>query len=230
MKRRISSPIKRQETIKDQIVTLVTKAILDGSIQPGEKINESRIARELRVSRSPVREALHQLEEQGLIESIDHGGMVAVSLTEEDVAKINSLRVILEAEALRLARARLTAQSEEKLAKLVERIERSGPGSPYELARLDFEFHRTIWSFTGNEYLEKTLCMLAAPLFAHSGVAFARQSGDAKRDLESHRPLFDYVRGTSSEPSAEQAMVKHLEYWKEPTKYSSLAIGKSVPD
>ena len=45
MKRRISSQIKRQETIKDQIITLVTKAILDGSIQPCEKIIESRVAR-----------------------------------------------------------------------------------------------------------------------------------------------------------------------------------------
>jgi DNA-binding GntR family transcriptional regulator len=156
--------------------------------------------------------------------------MVAVSLTEEDVSKINSLRVILEAEALRLTKARLTSQAEEKLAKLVERIERSGPGSPYELARLDFEFHRAIWSLTGNEYLEKTLCTLAAPLFAHSGVAFARQSKDAKTDLESHRPLFDFVRGISSGLSAEEAMVKHLEYWKDPTRYSSLAIRNSVPD
>lgn len=223
MARLISSHIAPRATIKDQVAKFVRDAILEGRIQPGQKVNESRIARDLNVSRSPIREALHQLEEQGLIENVERRGMYVVLLSKDDVVKMVSLRVVLEAEALKLARARLTSQIEEKLARLAERIERAAPRSPYEASRLDLEFHRAIWQLAGNEYLERALNRLVAPLFAHFIVTLMREQKDTEVVIGSHQPLFDFVRGVSS-VSAENAIVEHLGYWKDAIICSSLAM------
>src|SRR5689334_4432403 len=102
--------MKNAETLKDRAVELLTDAILNGRIKPGERLNESQLAREFHVSRAPVREALQQLQEQSLIVNVPRRGMFVVSLEEEDIQKINSLRIVLESEALRLARKHLNPQ------------------------------------------------------------------------------------------------------------------------
>jgi len=110
----ILQPIKNNGTLKDRTVEVIADAILGGKIKPGERLNESQLARDLRISRAPVREALQQLQEQGLIINIPRRGMFVVTLDEEDIQKVNSLRVVLEAEALRLARMHLTTQRQKK--------------------------------------------------------------------------------------------------------------------
>ena len=181
----IFAPLKGHENLKERTVELLTEAILAGKIKPGDRVNESQISRQLQVSRSPVREALQQLQEQGLIVNAPRRGMFVVSLTEEDVQKINSLRVILEA------------------------------------VRIDLQFHRTIWSLTGNEHIERMLVSLTTPLFAHAMLTLLR-SEKQRMVLDSHRPLLDFVRGKSDQ-SAEEVMIAHLSLrWKDPAKFSSL--------
>jgi len=148
--------------------------------------------------------------------------MYAVSLDEEDIQKINALRVVLEAEALRLAKRHLNPQREAKLEQLLVTIENMEP-SPAKLSmRVDFEFHRTIWSYSGNEYLEKILTSLTAPLFAHSVRTLLR--GDKLRTvLDSHRPLLDFISGRAQE-TAEQVMLAHLSVrYREPERFSSIS-------
>jgi DNA-binding GntR family transcriptional regulator len=218
--------MKNAETLKDRAVELLTDAILNGKIKPGERLNESRLAREFRVSRAPVREALQQLQEQSLIVNVARRGMFVVSLDEEDMQKINSLRIVLEGEALRLARKNLTPEREKNLAQLLVTIENMQP-SPTKLSmRVDFEFHRTIWSYAGNEYLEKILTSLTAPIFAHS-VRTLLRSEKLRLILDSHRPLFDFICGRSRE-TAEQVMLAHLSVrYSEPDKFASLSSTKA---
>lgn len=221
----IFQPMKTAETLKDRAVELLTDAILSGKIQSGERLNESQLAREFRISRAPVREALQQLQEQSLIVNVARRGMFVVSLDEEDIQKINSLRIVLEGEALRLARKNLTPQREKNLAQLLVAIENAEP-SPTKLSmRVDFEFHRTIWSYSGNEYLEKLLTSLTAPIFAHS-VRTLLRSEKLRLILDSHRPLFDFIRGRSKQ-TAEQVMLAHLSVrYSEPDKFASLPGSK----
>jgi DNA-binding GntR family transcriptional regulator len=212
--------IKEPETIRETAVRLLTDAILSGKVRPGEKLNESKLARQFRVSRSPVREALQELVEQGLIIKIPRRGMLVVSLSQEDVQKINGLRVILEAEALRLARARLTPEANEKLAQLVDRLEHMNGAPMREQVALDIEFHRTMWKLSGNAYLEKILNSLTAPLLAHAMLQMLR-SEEQKNVLLSHRPLLDFVRGDSTD-SGQDVMLAHLSArWGGPGKSSS---------
>jgi DNA-binding GntR family transcriptional regulator len=218
----IFQPLKNGGTLKDRTVEVLADAILTGKIKPGERLNESQLARDLHVSRAPVREALQQLQEQSLIINIPRKGMYAVSLDDEDIQKINALRVVLEAEALRLAKRHLSPQREKKLEQLLIAIEDMEP-SPTKLSmRVDFEFHRTIWSYSANQYLEKILTSLTAPLFAHSVRTLLR--GEKLRIvLDSHRPLLDFICGRTQQ-TAEQVMLTHLSVrYHEPERFSSLS-------
>jgi DNA-binding GntR family transcriptional regulator len=218
----IFQPFKNNGTLKDRTVEVLADAILTGKIKPGERLNESQLARELHVSRAPVREALQQLQEQSLIVNIPRRGMFAVSLEEDDIQKINALRVVLEAEALRLAQRHLNPQRQKKLEQLLSAIENMEP-SPAKLSmRVDFEFHRTIWSYSGNQYLEKILTSLTAPLFAHS-VRTLLRGEKLRMVLDSHRPLLDFIcRKTNL--SAEEVMMAHLSVrYHDPQRFSSLA-------
>ena len=218
----VFQPITNTGTLKDRTVQILADAILTGKIKPGERLNESQLARDLNVSRAPVREALQQLQEQSLIVNVPRRGMYAVSLDDEDIQKINSLRVVLEAEALRLVKKYLNPQREKKLEQLLMTIEGMEPSPAKLFMRVDFEFHRTIWSYSGNEYLEKILTSLTAPLFAHSVRSLLR--GEKLRMvLDSHRPLLDFINGRTQDP-AEQVMLAHLSVrYREPQKFSSLS-------
>ena len=220
VKNSIFRPLRNNETLKDRAVELLSDAILTGKLGPGDRINESQLAREMQISRAPVREALQQLQEQSLIVNIPRRGMMVVSLDQEDTQKINSLRVILEAEALRLARRNFTPQRQKKLQELLRDMENAEPTTKY--ARLDLEFHRTIWNYSGNDYLEKILTSLTAPLIAHSVRSILRKD-KLRVVVDSHRPLLEFVSGTLNQ-SAETVMLNHFkDRYPDPAKFSSLS-------
>ena len=195
-------------TLRANVFTLLVNGILSGRIRPGERLNESHLAKEFDVSRAPVREALHQLQEQGLAVNIPRRGMFVVSLDEDDVQKINELRLILESEALRLCKTNLTPQGEKRLVSLIGKIERMDPEPFSEAAQHDLDFHHAIWNLTGNEYLEKILISLTAPLFAHAVISKVKRD-KMRMVLDSHRPLLEFVRGELQQ-SAEDVMMAHL--------------------
>jgi DNA-binding GntR family transcriptional regulator len=202
-------------TLKSKGVEILTEAIFSGKIKPGERLNESQLSRELKISRAPIREALQQLEEQGLVVNQARRGMFVVYLEPADVEKINSIRIILEAECLRLARKRLNAQSEGKLAQLLEKVELSETAAPNMRVRLDFDFHKAIWAMSGNEYLERMLTGLSGPLFAHS-VLRIMKSDKIRHIIYSHRPLLAFVQGKLKQ-SAETVMAEHFKVpWSKP--------------
>src|ERR1700709_2666969 len=111
-------------TLKAHVYQLLRDAIVGGVYKPGTRLNESQLARDFNISRIPIREALLQLREHGLVMNHERRGMFVTELTEEDVKRINSLRIVLEAEALRLTQARMTKQIAAKLTSLVERMEK----------------------------------------------------------------------------------------------------------
>jgi DNA-binding GntR family transcriptional regulator len=214
-------------TLRQDIAELLAEAILTGKLRPGERLNESALARQLGVSRAPIREALQKLEEQGLVVNRPRRGMFVVSLDEEEVQKINSLRLVLEAEALRLVRARATPQMLRRLQRIVEKMERSVATAAIEAAQLDLTFHRTLWSYSGNEYLERLLVSLTAPLFAYA-VLTKPKAEKMRMILDSHRPLLDYVLGKAQQ-SAEEVMLAHLALrWSEPDRFASRRLASGV--
>ncbi len=213
-------------TLRTHVMRELRAQILSGRYRPGERLNESRIARELSISRIPVREALSQLQEQGLVTSHERRGMFVTKLSEEEVQQINSLRMVLEAEAMRLARAQMTPEIRAELTDLVERME-NWDGPLIDAAALDRQFHAVIWRASGNPYLERTLRSLTTSLFAHK--ALEHVSLEIRRwRLNHHRALLNYVIGGDADPQL--AILEHLRMgYTDPERYSSLAITGSPP-
>jgi len=209
-------------TLNQHLVQLLTDAILYRKIKPGERLNEFQLARQFKVSRTPIREALHRLQAQGLAESRPRKGIFVIDLSQEDVQKINSLRIILEAEALRLCKLNLTPLGERQLIRMVEKIERMKPLPAMDALQLDQQFHDLVWSMTGNEYLKKTLTGLTKPLFAEYAMSLPNNV-KRRKIVDSPRPLLDFIRGKSKQ-TAEQIILEHLSgHYDEPEKFSSLA-------
>jgi DNA-binding GntR family transcriptional regulator len=198
----------KTSTLSQNISERLIDAILSGKLVPGSRLNESELSRQLQVSRAPIREALHQLQEQGLVVHHPRRGMFVVSLSDDDIQKINHLRVLLESEALLLCRKNLTPAAERKMQAHLEKMEKAEGTSALEAIRLDLSFHRSIWSQTGNEFLEKILTSLTAPLFAFAIITKPRNAH--RMILDSHRPLMTYIQGGMRKDSARQVMIDHL--------------------
>jgi DNA-binding GntR family transcriptional regulator len=207
-------------TLKAHVYNILRNAIVSGRYKPGSRLNESQLAREFNISRIPIREALMQLQEHGLVMNHERRGMFVTELSDEDVQRINSVRIVLEAEAIKLARARMTRQIAAHLTSLVDQMESLGDSSEMESATLDLEFHRTIWEAADNPYLSKTLDSLSTVLFAHTALENASTETKHWR-LNHHRALLNVALGKSDTP-AEQAVMEHLGmHYKDPGRFSS---------
>lgn len=212
-------------TLKSHIFNRLRDAIVSGRYRPGERLNESQIAREFGISRIPVREALMQLQEYGLVMNRERRGMFVTQLSEEDMQQINSMRVVLEAEALKLCRLKITKKDAARLTDIVARMDVWTERTEMDAAALDLEFHHAMWEAAGNPYLTKALDALVSSLFAHKALEYV--SADLKRwILHHHRALLDVALGNSNiEPEA--AMIIHIRTaYNEPERFSSYGAGR----
>lgn len=208
-------------TLRAHVVKMLSADILAGRYKPGDRLNESQIARELNISRIPVREALSQLQEQGLVQNRERRGMFVTHIGPEEVLQISSLRIVLETEAVRLARLHMKPEILARLEALMTQMEEWN-GTLLEAAALDLEFHRVIWSGAGNPYLERALNALMVPLFAHKTLEHVTREIRRWR-LSHHRILLDVVAGRSDD-DPQEALLTHLRMaYTEPERYSTLA-------
>jgi DNA-binding GntR family transcriptional regulator len=219
-------------TLKEQVVKLLREAIFSGRIKPGQRLNESELSRDLGLSRIPVREALQKLQEQGLVVDVPRRGKFVINLSEEEIQKINSLRIILEGEALRLCRGKITSEGVRDLTKLVGKMERFREATEADASALDMEFHHTIWRHSGNEFLAKTLDGIVIPLFAHRVLWRINRDmlGWGRILANQHRQLLNYIEDKVDRP-AEEVMLEHLSYrYQQPERFSSLALSPARPE
>ncbi len=134
-----------QRTVQGAVVDLVRDAIIGGILAPGERLTESVIAGQMAVSRAPLREALRELEQEGLVVRIPNRGCFVTSFSEHDVTEIFSLRATLECMSIRWAMTNLSADDFATLRSSVEEARQAIlANDPDELTRLDMEFHEYI--------------------------------------------------------------------------------------
>ncbi|MDQ2943772.1 MAG: GntR family transcriptional regulator, partial [Candidatus Dormibacteraeota bacterium] len=123
--------------IRERIVCL--------DMPPGSVVNESRLREELKIGRTPIREALQRLARENLVRSIPHRGTFVTDVNITDLARITEVRVVLEGHAARLAAERVSGADRESFTMLVEILD-DGPGlDQRELMRLDQQILRQIY-------------------------------------------------------------------------------------
>ena len=89
------SPIA-DTTRRAEIVALLRRAILTGQLEPGQKLNELRISEQMRVSRAPLREAMRELVQEGILTSIPYAGTFVIEVTAKDIIDAYSLNQVLD--------------------------------------------------------------------------------------------------------------------------------------
>lgn len=131
-----------RETIKNQAAAFIREAILTGKFHPEERIIPSSIAQELHTSRGVIREALMQLESEGLVQNIPYRGSFVSKITDEDIEEISFLRLTLESYALKEYISKITDTDYSALLDICSKMRCSVEENRlYDLVKYDSEFH-----------------------------------------------------------------------------------------
>ena len=147
----------RQRSLREVVHDSIRDAIVKGSLRPGERIVESRIAKSMGVSQAPVREAIRELEQAGLVVSYPNRGAFVRQLTPRDIREIYSLRAVLERFAVELAVKELKEADFERLEQLVaEMIAHAKASDTEAFVESDYAFHDFICQKSGHALLYKT--------------------------------------------------------------------------
>ncbi len=184
----------RPKSLCDLALEHLRQQIIDGTLKMGQMLSERGISDELGVSKSPVREALAQLREEGLVLIEPQKGARVFSLTEEAVAQLCDFRLALEGSAFDLALAR----SAEALANEMdlnvsdmERAQKAGDISRY--LALDTEFHQLIFKHCGNDYLTASYDRFVGKVAALR-THLSKLPGHTAMSFDEHRALAQAVR------------------------------------
>ena len=136
-------------------------AIMNGVFHPGEVLRQEELARNLGVSRAPLREALPRLEADGIVVLRPRRGYAVVSLDTEEIEDIFDLRAILEEKAVRLATVRRTEEDISTVRAALSEMQRLGePQTPEERAKwfdLNSRFHDTLVAACGRRHLRRAV-------------------------------------------------------------------------
>src|SRR5437867_2169159 len=122
-----SDPFKPidQQTLRDTVTNTVRQAIVGGTLRPGAQINQVEVAAKLHVSRGPLREALRQLEEEGLVLSLPNKGTFVTEITTADIEEVYCIRRVLENFAIQRAVEHATDDELTDLSEIVSDMEKA---------------------------------------------------------------------------------------------------------
>jgi DNA-binding GntR family transcriptional regulator len=143
---RKGSPIARW-SLPNEVATRLREQIISGEIREGEQLRQDQIASSFEVSRIPVREALRQLEAEGLVTIVAHHGAVVSALSPEEIRELFDLRSVLEVGMLRRAIPHLTQSELEQAEQICEAFEASMANETDvgKWGMLNWQFHSTLY-------------------------------------------------------------------------------------
>jgi len=190
----------------DAVTDAMREAILDGVLAPSMWLREDEIAHALAVSRTPVREALRRLSDEGLAIKTAHQGTVVAPLSLEDVLALYVVRENLEGLAARLAASRQPAGLVDRLSALNDEMRTAlGAGEVPTLARVNLEFHRALREASSNPYLSRFLLQVEHAVRRLSASTF-QAPGRAEEVLREHQDIIDAI--SSRDPDAAERSAK----------------------
>jgi len=194
------------------------EAIISGELKGGDRILEQKWSSRLGIGQPTLREALLELEHQGLLRKQPQRGTYVTQLNPEDYQQILEVRIPLEAIAISRAATRITIPQEKELIRLIKTM--SAIESHDKVKRFhdcDVLFHRTIWEIAGNPYLAEILETITFRLFVFSIVGRWDNKPDSDREriaaVKQHQSILDGIR-THDAQKARQAFIKTTsKYW-----------------
>ena len=147
-----------KHSLGSRVFHTIRENILSGKYAQGEELKEKTIGEELGVSRTPVREALRQLELEGLVSIIPNKGAYVVGISKKDMQDIYEIRGRLEGLCARWAAEYITKEQLDELEEIVFRAEfHARKGNAEQLVELDNQFHETLYKAAGSQELQRVL-------------------------------------------------------------------------
>jgi len=201
--------VEAVRTLKDHAYAAIKDAILSMQLEPGQPLVEEELARQLGISKTPVRDALQELEREGFVTRVLFKGTYVSEITARDAEEIFQLRAVLEGLAARLATPRLTAEELAQAEELLDAADEARQQGNLALcSQLGARFHRLIIEKSTNQRLipildnledhTRRLRMLSDRIYGR----LEKSSGEHRRILEALK------RGDPL--AAEQAVRHHL--------------------
>jgi DNA-binding GntR family transcriptional regulator len=199
----------RYRNMAEQIATALRQAITDGKLRPGARLPEVHIAREMGTSRAPLREALIQLEREGLVIRRPNRGTFVTDLSEELVREVASLRGVLEGFAASLAVKRLTREDFERLETILkEMLTAARRGDFPRMIEWDYQFHEYIMRASGHRLLYETWLGMDGKIRVYVS-ATNLMYADMKTVVQGHLPILEALRRRDPQ-RAGRVMAEHM--------------------
>ena len=184
-------------------------AILTGELQPGERLMELQLADKLGVSRTPIREAIHMLEKEGLAKIVPRKGAHVAKMTEKDLIDVLMIRKTLEDLALRTACELITKEALEELEAAMHLFEDATKQNDVVItAQADVAFHDVIYKAADNPKLLNILNNLREQMYRYR-VEYLKDSSIFPQLIKEHRQMYDAIVSGDQDVAAE-CLDKHL--------------------
>ncbi|MEM7343400.1 MAG: GntR family transcriptional regulator [Chloroflexota bacterium] len=207
--------------IRDEVYKLLHTRILNHEYPPGYRFDLSRLETQLGISRTPLKEALHRLEAEGLIEIRPRRGTYVISLDAEEVAESFDVRRMLECAAAEVAVRNASDQQIQALRTHISQMSQLLVSDEYQVViseyiELDRQFHRSLIDLAGN----KRLTQIWKQLDTHVQIARVRQKfilSDSKKNTEAEHEMILQALEQRDAPALNQALAEHINLSKERT-------------
>ncbi len=200
---RVGTIVEDALPLRDMVYHKIRQAILVGDMQPGERLMEIHLAERLDVSRTPVREAIHKLEQEGLVIMTPRKGAEVAQITKQGLRDVLEVRRGLDAMSIELACERITEEGKKELNLARIAFEEAIKGGDIrELARTDVAFHEIIVNATGNQRLIEVVTQMAEQMYRYR-FEYLKDTSSYEKLVEEHRRMCKYIeRGDSKQAAA----------------------------
>ncbi|MDD8048651.1 MAG: GntR family transcriptional regulator [Thomasclavelia sp.] len=177
-----------------QIFTYLRDGILNEEYTKGQKLNEVTLSKELNISRTPIREALKQLELEGLVESIPNKGVFVIGFSRRDIDDMLQIRYALEGLAVQLAIERADEEDLERIKNSAELMEFYGKKKDQEkFTSENIKFHEAIYRATKSQYFTRLLSDINYYIHVTSRHSI-RQDGRLESAANEHTQIYEAIK------------------------------------
>lgn len=201
---------EEQYSLRGKIYSTVRENILNGKYAQGESLIEKRLAEELNVSRTPIREAIRQLELEGLVESIPNKGATVKGISRKDVEDIYKIRMLLEGLAARWAIEKMDDEDIKKLEETYElMVFYTARGDVDAISEHNTAFHDIIYSATKSVVLKQILKDFQSYV---KWVRYESLSSLGRKEaaLREHHDILEAFKAKDQD-AAERYLIEHVE-------------------
>lgn len=195
-------------TLKMEAVKQIKEAIQSGKLRPGDRLVESVLAKEMNISRFPVREAILFLEKEGMVVTAPFKGTYVSQFDEKDLDELYTLRSALEELAIGILMEKISSQEIEKLESILKAMEKATRKGKASLVAEDMRFHRTICEVSGHRRLLEIWLTLTDQLWSY--IALEEDSYErGDRLLQTHDPVIEAIK-KGDRLAAQKCMRDHI--------------------